>query len=161
MLNNYYVLKGAYLNHMDLVTFDSKLYLFSEILDKVRFTIKESGGGYNYFSLSSFEMFDKEGLRINLTTDMITSNADHVVINPEDYGKEGLGIQGLIDHKHDTFFHSAWRNYPDEAHYLEVTLPEGKYDAFSFTISARGKGSHYTSQFPAILEIAPTFSESN
>ena len=76
-----------------------------------------------------------------------------MAINPSDYPTEGLGIEALIDGNPSTFFHSAWKNGPSDNHYLEVTLPEGEYDAFSFSLAARSSSERHTGQFPAVMEI--------
>ena len=159
VLRKYAVLEGAAINsENNLMEYRSKTYRFDHALSKIRFVIKENGSnalqnGYPYVAISGFEMYDGEGNEIYLTEDMITSNADHVVINPGDYPKEGLGIEGLIDDNTGTFFHSAWKNGPSDYHYLEVTLPDGEYDAFSFSMTARSSSELHTGQFPAVLEI--------
>ena len=157
-VNGQKVLKGSYMDNLNLVTYKSKTYRFQYPLSKIRFVIKENGSnslqnGYPYVALSAFEMYDGEGNPIELTKDMLYSNADHVVINPADYPKEGLGVEGLIDNDPNTFFHSAWKNGPADYHYIEVTLPEGQYDAFSFVMAARSNLSRHAGQFPAVMEI--------
>ena len=72
---------------------------------------------------------------------------------------DGSGILGLIDDDSNTYFHSTWKTSINESHYLEVSLPEGMYNAFSFAMIARSSGMQR--QFPAVLEIVPTFSEDN
>lgn len=157
-VNGQKVLKGSFMDDLNLVTYKSKTYSFQYPLSKIRFIIKENGSnslenGYPYVALSSFEMYDGEGNEIELTKEMLYSNADHVVINPGDYPKEGLGVEGLIDNNSGTFFHSAWKNGPADYHYIEVTLPEGQYDAFSFMMAARSNLSRHAGQFPAVMEI--------
>ena len=155
------VLEGAAINETtNLVEFHSKTYHFDHTLSKIRFVVMENGSStkhsgmdYQYFTLSGFAMYDGEGNEIFLNEDMITSNADHVVINPADYPKEGLGIEALIDGNPDTFFHSAWKNGPSDNHYLEVALPEGEYSAFSFSMAARSSSNLHTGQFPAVIDI--------
>ena len=154
-LNGYPVLEGAFVDESGIVTYESRVYRFSESLTKVRFTVKETGmnilcGDYPFFSLSGFEMFDEHGNEIMLSEEDIVSNADHNILTG--YG-DGSGILGLIDDKSNTYFHSVWvTSYAvDEHHYLEVTLPEGKYSAFSFKMTCRD--SHGSQQFPAVLEI--------
>ena len=157
-VNSQKVLEGSFMDDQDLVTYRSRTYRFQYPLSKIRFIIKENGSnslqnGYPYVALSSFEMYDGEGNEIELTKEMLYSNADHVVINPGDYPKEGLGVEGLIDNNSGTFFHSAWKNGPADYHYIEVTLPEGQYDAFSFMMAARSNLSRHAGQFPAVMEI--------
>ena len=157
-VNGQKVLEGSFMDDLSLVTYRSRTYRFQYPLSKIRFVIKENGSnslqnGYPYVALSGFEMYDGDGNPIELTKEMLYSNADHVVINPGDYPKEGLGVEGLIDNDPGTFFHSAWKNGPADYHYIEVTLPEGQYDAFSFMMAARSNLSRHAGQFPAVMEI--------
>lgn len=161
-VGGYKVLQGAALDSTNTVAYTSKTYRFEYPLTKVRFIIKETGngipssgkgdglnGGYPFVTLSAFEMYDEDGNEIELSESDITSNACHNTLNPN--GLDGQGIPGLIDDDPNTFFHSTWGVTVSEYHYLEVTLPEGKYNAFSFKMRARSKSHHH--QFPAILEI--------
>ena len=157
-LNGYKLLDGATTNESGVVTYKSPLYTFSHNLTRIRFTVKETGsnglnGGYPFFSLSSFEMFDAEGNEIELTAADITSNACHNTLNPG--SPDGAGIDGLVDDDPATFFHSTWGVAVNEAHYLEVTLPEGEYSAFSFAMTARS--TSHPHQFPAVLEITTIY----
>lgn len=150
---NYNLIKGATVNESGVATYTSKTYRFQYPLTKVRFTIKETGsnalnGSYPFVSLSSFEMFDENGEEIYLSTDDITSNACHNTLNSD---SDGQGILGLVDDDPATYFHSTWGVTVNEPHYIEVTLPEGQYSAFSFAMTARS--SSHTHQFPAVLEI--------
>ena len=155
--SGYKLLDGTALDSTNVVAYTSKTFRFQYPLTKVRFIVKKSGkddalqNGYPFFCISAFEMYDEDGKEIDLTADMVTSNADHVVINPSDFGSEGIGIDGLIDDVPATFFHSAWKNGPAAEHYIEVTLPEGKYSAFSFYM--RGRSSSHPHQFPGVIEI--------
>ena len=154
-LKGYKLLDGATTNESDVVTYTSQLYTFSFPLTRIRFIVKETGsnglnGDYPFFTLSSFEMFDAEGNEIDLTSADITSNACHNTLNPG--SPDGAGIDGLVDDDPATFFHSTWGVTVNEHHYLEVTLPEGEYSAFSFAMTARG--TSHPHQFPAVLEIA-------
>lgn len=153
-LKGYNLLEGATTNESDVVTYESKLYTFDFPLTRVRFIVKETGsngltGDYPFFTLSSFEMFDIDGNEIDLSTSNLTSNACHNTLNPGN--PDGAGIEGLVDDEPGTFFHSTWGTAVSEHHYLEVTLPEGEYTAFSFAMTARGTGHPH--QFPAVLEI--------
>ena len=153
-LKGYKLLEGATTNSADVVTYQSKTYTFDFPLTRVRFIVKETGGNgltgdYPFFTLSSFEMFDIDGNEIDLSTSNLTSNACHNTLNPGN--SDGAGIEGLVDDEPGTFFHSTWGTAVSEHHYLEVTLPEGEYTAFSFAMTARGTGHPH--QFPAVLEI--------
>ncbi len=149
------LIQGATTDASGLVTYESKLYTFDFPVTRVRFIVKETGsngltGDYPFFTLSSFEMFDAEGNEIDLSTSNLTSNACHNTLNPGSL--DGAGIEGLVDDDPATFFHSTWGTVVNEHHYLEVTLPEGEYTAFSFAMAARATSHHH--QFPAVLEIA-------
>ena len=156
LLNNKTILKGAYLDENGLAHFKSKTYAFDYPLQKLRFVIKQNGNnsnnnGYPFVALSDFAMYDEYGDPIELTTDMVTSNAEYNALNP---GKQdGTGIAGLLDGDLTTYFHSAYANGPAEYHYIEVTLPEDTYYGFSFSMAARSNSEFHTGQFPAELEI--------
>ena len=64
-------------------------------------------------------------------------------------------VSPLFDNNEATYFHSAWKNGPSEDHYLEVTLPNGGYDAFSFKMVGRVKnGVHPQSHtFPGKMVV--------
>ena len=132
------VLEGAYEtdeyaigdSYKNLIEFKSPLYRFREPLTTVRFYIRAVGdpsevdkNGNPHICISGFAMFDENGDTIKLTTENVVSNATE---------NEGQGIPGMLDYKANTFFHSLWRTGTPEAHYIEVTLPEGEYSAFSF-----------------------------
>ena len=156
-VKGYKVLEGTTVNESDFATYTSKVYRFLEPLTKVRFIVKETGnnskcGDFVFFTLSSFEMYDEDGNEIPLDADMLYSNADHNRLNPTFL--DGDGIEGLLDGDPATFFHSTWSTVLEDHHYLEVTLPEGEYSAFSFSMTARTTGgNNYTHQFPAVMEI--------
>ncbi len=154
-ISGYNLLEGATANDEGVVVYTSKVYRFPNSLQKLRFTVCETGtnskcGDYPFFSLSSFELFDENGNEIELSEDDITSNACHNALNPTN--PDGQGVLGLVDDDPNTFFHSTWLNAIDEYHYIEVTLPEGNYDAFSFAMTARSLRQNH--QFPAVLEIS-------
>ncbi len=142
--------------------YESPLYTFGRPLERLRFTVLNNVAGNAFFTLSALELYDGEGNPIPLTADMISSNADHNALNPG--SPDGGGIPALIDGESTTYFHSAWANMPAEAHYLEVTLPEGAYSAFSFVMRGRQAAGGYNQshQFPAAIEIThPTAIISN
>ena len=142
--------------------YESPLYTFGRPLERLRFTVLNNVAGNAFFTLSALELYDGEGNPIPLTADMISSNADHNALNPG--SPDGDGIPALIDGEPTTYFHSAWANMPAEAHYLEVTLPEGAYSAFSFVMRGRqaANGYNQSHQFPAAIEIThPTAIISN
>ena len=156
---NMYGLEGSYVasyNGRDNVpSYKSKLYRFREPLTKVRFIIRENAG--NDFGLKgdkpvtcwgTFRMYDEKGEQIPLTAEMITTNADH---NTLCSSKDGVGIPGMLDDNVATYFHTAWDYAVPDYHYVEVTLPEGEYSAFSFFITSIRNSN--TQSFPAVLEI--------
>ena len=154
-LNNKMIMKGSYLDENGLAHFKSKTYTFDYPLARVRFVIKESGtgslcNGYPFVAISEFAMYDENDDPIELTVDMISTNADHNSINN---ASDGAGIAGLIDDNLSTYFHTAHKNGPTDYHYIEVALPEDRYSAFSFSMSARSNSEFHTGQFPAVLEI--------
>lgn len=76
------------------------------------------GPGFPFFTMSEFRVYDGEGNPVELTEDMITSNA--VATN------DGGGIPALVDGSTSTYYHGtySWGTLPQAYHYLEVTLPE-------------------------------------
>lgn len=154
-VSNYKLMEGTTTDEAGVVTYTSKLYRFQYPLTKVRFIVRETGSNGTYddvhpfFTMQRFEMFDENGNEIELTENDVYSNADHNRLNPNSI--DGAGILGLIDDNPATFFHSTWGVQVPEYHYIEVTLPEGEYSAFSFAMTGRGKDHPH--QFPAVLEI--------
>lgn len=154
-VSNYKLMEGTTTDEAGVVTYTSKLYRFQYPLTKVRFIVRETGSNGTYddvhpfFTMQRFEMFDENGNEIELTENDVYSNADHNRLNPN--AIDGAGILGLIDDNPATFFHSTWGVQVPEYHYIEVTLPEGEYSAFSFAMTGRGKDHPH--QFPAVLEI--------
>ena len=153
------VLDGAYVKNYpagkyggnNVATYDSPLFRFREPLTKVRFIVHEVGADFQTaqdgrasFCLSEFSMFDENDNPIELTTENLITNANEP--------REGQGIPALIDGDYCTnFFHSLWSGSTPQAHYLEVTLPEGEYSAFRFTMVALT--CKHTRAFPAEMEI--------
>lgn len=119
-----------------IVGYASPLYRFQGKVETLRITVNRSAGNTKYFCLSELEFYDADGQKIALTADAITSNADHNALNST---PDGGGIPALLDGDTQTYFHSAWQNMPAGDHYLEVTLPNGGYDAFSFKMLSRAK----------------------
>lgn len=137
---------------MGFVGYASPLYVFGEKVETFRIIVKRTQSGDKFFSLSELGFFDAEGNKIELTEANVTSNADHNTLNP---GRpDGGGIAALFDEDVNTYFHSAWQNIPQGDHYLEVTLPNGGYDAFSFEMISRGG---QTRIFPGEMVITDAF----
>lgn len=154
-LGGYTFLKGTYRDDSDVNTYESRVFRFQYPLSKVRFVVKGTGSNGTYddqhpfFTLSSFELFDEGGNEIYLSESDLNSNADHNQLNPN--AIDGQGILGLVDDDPATYFHSTWGVQIPEYHFIEVTLPEGEYSAFSFKMRARGSSQNH--QFPATVEI--------
>lgn len=131
------------------VGYISDVYRFKSKVETVRLTVVRTKGGTKYFSLADLAFYDENGQKIELTEANITSNADHNALNPNN--PDGGGIAALLDNSASTYFHSAWVNKPAEDHYLEVTLPNGGYDAFRFRMLSRTPNQGHI--FPAEMII--------
>lgn len=118
-----------------IVGFTSPMYRFEEKVETFRIVVMRSQAKEAFFCLSELAFYDANGVKIELTEANVTSNADHNALNPTN--PDGGGIAALFDGDIGTYFHSAWKNFPDEVHYLEVTLPNGGYDAFGFRMLSR------------------------
>ena len=137
-----------------IVGYTSPLYRFQGKIENFRITVKKNKNNAAFFCLSKLELFDGDGHRIELAEDNISSNADHNALNP--YSPDGDGLAALFDEDNNSFFHSAWQNMPAEAHYLEVTLPNGGYDAFSFRMLSRSNSNGWDQShtFPGEMVIS-------
>ena len=137
------------------VAYTSPLYRFQNKVETFRITVHAAQHGGKYFCLSELEFFDGEGVKIELTADDLSTNADHVGNHPEDAGPEGNGIPALFDGQTNTFFHSEWKNSVEGDHYLEVTLPHGGYDMFSFRMISRDNSNGHDQRrtFPGQMTI--------
>ena len=158
-LNGYYMLEGAYLDtysgRTNVASYRSPLYRFREPLKKVRFIIRENAGNdlgakgdKPVTCWGNFRMYDENGQEIPLTVENFRTNADHNTLCPN---KDGVGLPGLLDDNIGTYWHSAWNYAVPEHHYLEVTLPEGDYTAFSFFITSIWQKN--SQSFPAVMEL--------
>ena len=137
-----------------IMGYTSPMYRFEGKIETFRITVKKNKNNAAYFCLSELTFFDGNGNVIPLSEENVTSNADHNALNP---GREdGGGIPVLFDGATDDYFHSAWQNMPAEAHYLEVTLPNGGYDAFSFRMLSRSNSSGWDQShtFPGEMVIS-------
>jgi len=140
-----------------IVGYTSPLYRFEDKVETFRMTVNWNGRGDKYFCLSELEFYDSDGNRIELTEENVTSNADHNTLNPNHL--DGGGIPALFDGSTQTYFHSAWDNMPAGDHYLQITLPDGGYDAFSFRMLSRaysvenGNIIGQEQTFPAVMVI--------
>ena len=147
-----------YNKSLGIVAYTSPLYLFNGKVETFRITVNKTKKDQNFFCLSGLEFYDRYGTKIDFLEndyfeDNVTTNADHNSLNAQ---PDGGGIRALFDDDDATFFHSAWQNGPSEAHYLEVTLPDGGYDAFSFRMLGRynGNGFDQSHTFPAEMIIS-------
>ena len=147
-IDGYAYVDGSYKNASGLIEYNSPVYRFQEYVNKLVITVPKSSVGNSYFCLSELAFYDASGNKIPLTKENIETAYDHNTINPNE--KDGQGIEGLIDGKTDTYFHSAWKNIPAGEHTIKVTLPGTGYNTFSFTMISRS-GQNW--QFPASMEI--------
>lgn len=131
----------------------SPLYRFPNKIETFRITVKKANHGGNYFCLSELEFIDGNGVKIELTEENVTSNADHNALNGT---PDGGGIAAMFDGSTGTYFHSAWQNSPSEAHYLEITLPGGGYDMFQFKMYSRDNSNGHDQRrtFPAEMVLS-------
>lgn len=137
----------------NLVAYTSPMYRFEGKISNFRITVKKNKNGGAYFCLSELEFFDGNGAKIAVDETMLSSNADHNTLNPG--AEDGGGIAALFDGNYDSFFHSAWQNMPSESHYLEVNLPNGGYDVFSFRMVSRANNGYDQSHtFPGEMIIS-------
>lgn len=135
-----------------IVGYTSPLYHFQGKVEVLRIVVMRNKVNERFFCLSELEFYDGSGQKIELSETNVTSNADHNALNPT--APDGGGIAALFDGNTGTYFHSAWKNIPDEVHYLEVTLPNGGYDVFSFRMLSRAKDSNdHNHTFPAKMLI--------
>ena len=145
-------IEGTIDNAEGLKEFTSPMYRFQNKVETFRITVKKAAGGNKYFCISELAFYDADGALIELTEENVTTEYDHNAINPD--SPDGDGLAALFDGNTATYFHSPWKNIPEGDHYLEVTLPGGGYDAFSFKMIARPGQNH---QFPGEMVInAPT-----
>ena len=135
-----------------IMGYTSPLYRFQGKVENFRITVKKNKNGGAYFCLSKLEFFDGNGQRIELTSENLTTNADQNTTGDADGG----GIDALFDEDNNSYFHSSWQNGPSEAHYLEVTLPDGGYDAFSFRMLSRSNSNGWDQShtFPGEMVIS-------
>lgn len=147
---------ASYNTAKGLVAYTSPMYRFEGPISNFRITVKKNKNGKKFFCLSELEFFDGTGAKIAVDETMLSTNADHVGNHPEDEGPEGNGIPALFDGDHTTYFHSEWKNDVGADHYLEVNLPNGGYDAFSFRMISRDNSSGYnqTHTFPGEMVIS-------
>ena len=136
-----------------LVQYQSPMYRFEGPISNFRITVKKAKNGQVYFCLSELEFFDGTGAKIEVDETMLSTNADHNTLNGT---PDGGGIAALFDGDNDTYFHSAWQNGPSESHYLEVNLPNGGYDTFSFKMISRSNSNGWDQShtFPGEMVIS-------
>ena len=134
-------------------SYTSPMYRFEGKIENFRITVKQNKNGAKFFCLSELEFYDAQGNLIPLTEDNISSNADHNALNGT---PDGGGFAAMFDQNTNTYFHSAWQNMPSGDHYLEVTLPDGGYDAFSFKMFSRDNtnGHDQSHTFPGSMTLS-------
>ena len=147
-INGYKPLDGS-VEDTNGYSYTSPLMEFGEKKELIRLTAtKIASSAQIYFCIGSLEFFDEDGNEIELTAENFYSNADH---NSVAGFADGQSYAGLVDDDPSTYFHSDWSGKITEPHYLEVTLPNGGYDAVSFKMVSRGSGQRH--QFPAEIEV--------
>lgn len=141
-----------------IVAYTSPLYRAQgDKVTKLRITVNRDQKGDKFFCLSELEFYDANGSKIALSASNVTSNADHNALNAI---PDGGGLAALFDGQTSTYFHSAWQNMPVGDHYLEITLPNGGYDAFSFKMLSRartienGRVYDQSHTFPGVMVMA-------
>ena len=144
---------AVYDSKMQTVSYTSPMYRFQQKVETFRITVNHNKNKADFFCLSELEFFDGNGAKIELSAANLTSNADHNALNPG--AEDGGGFDALFDGNTGTYFHSAWKNMPAEDHYLEVTLPGGGYDMFSFRMISRDNSNGYVQNhtFPGAMVI--------
>ena len=135
-----------------IMGYTSPMYRFQGKIQNFRITVKKNKNNAAHFCLSKLEFFDGNGAKIELTSDNLTTNADQNTTGDADGG----GIDALFDEDNNSYFHSSWQNGPSEAHYLEVNLPNGGYDAFSFRMLSRSNSNGWDQShtFPGEMVIS-------
>ena len=120
----------------DCNEYNSRVFKFDEPVSSFRFTVVSTnttdtlsshsydglsagyGPGFPFFTMSEFRVYDADGKLVELSEDMITTNA--VATN------DGGGISALLDNDFYSYYHGtySWGTLPQAYHYLEVTLPQ-------------------------------------
>ena len=154
-LGGYHPIQGTVLNSYGLYEFTSPRYHFQEKIKNFRITVNHAAADQTFFCLSELEFYNIYGEKIEL--EEVISNADHNSLNSK---PDGGGIPALFDGSMGTFFHSAWDNMPKEAHYLEITFPEGGCDVFNFKMISRAPNSYdQKSTFPGDMILSTPMPE--
>ena len=122
-----------------IIAYNSPMYRFENKIETFRITVKKAKNGSQYFCLSGLTFFDANGNVIPLTEENLSTAYDHNTLNPS--APDGGGIAALFDGDNNSYFHSAWQNSPAGEHYLDVILPNGGYDAFSFQMLSRSNSN--------------------
>ena len=125
---------------------ESPMYLFTEEVDALRFTVFNTSSGRLFgdkvfVCINEFELYDQDGNKIPLTAECFETRS---VVE-----SDGAGLAGLCDgdYKTDnkTHFHSQWGADDDfdgsEYFYLDITLPEG-VSGFKYKQFGRGNSPY-------------------
>lgn len=95
----------------------------------------KDANGYPHVAIAEFYLFDKEGNRVELTTENFSSNATetnegasglHALCNGFDVKQDSEG-------DYDWYWHSYWSAGANGLHYLEINLDEVTADLSTFT----------------------------
>ena len=133
--------------------YTSPMYRFEGKVSNFRITVQKNKNNAKFFCISELVFLDGNGNVIPLTEENISSNADHNALNGT---PDGGGFAAMFDDNTNTYFHSAWQNMPAEDHYLEITLPDGGYDVFSFKMYSRDNTNGYDQShtFPGAMTLS-------
>ena len=132
---------------------ESPVYNLAGETDVLRFTIINtnngacySGTSYVFPTLAEFELYDAQGVKMELTEECFSSNS----VVPA--GVDGQGIAGLCDGNTGTYYHAAWSGQ-DSAYalnptyvYIEVALPE-PISTFKYVQYGRSNGVNTPTDF--------------
>ena len=131
---------------------ESPLYLLTEAVDAIRFTVFNTNNGakfgdYVFPTLAEFELYDLQGNKIELTEENFSTNSVNMT-------GDGAGLAGLFDNNHSTYYHGAYGTGQDpngytgkEGYvYIEVTLPN-EISGFKYKQWGRGNMANTPTDF--------------
>ena len=153
---------------MEVFRYESPVILLDEHVDIVRFSVATTlftqpsnkiypyGRAHNscncgpYFNINEIYFYDATGEPIDITADMLSTNAQQ--------GNEGP-ISGIVDRIIDTqsttFFHSCYSSgtHPESGnHYIELAVPEGLRE-FSFAFEVIWENKYRLANIPVTINV--------
>ena len=141
--------QGAEKNSDNFMTWTSPLYTFENAVEMFTISVVKSQSGERTFALSSLEFYDADGELIEMTADNVQTDYCHNTLTGS---KDGDGLPALFDGDPTTYYHSVWGTIPEGDPNLNITLPNGGYDAFSFKMVARS--ADHARVFPAEMYLS-------